>query len=194
MLGKLRARYQKAIAPVGTFLAKLGFSPNTMTGISLLVAGLAAYAYILKRPIYGALLILLTGVVDMFDGAIARAIGRATRFGTTLDHVTDRYAEFVIVLGILLGGYAPWISGLFILFGMVMASYTRAKAESVGGLKTCTIGIAERQEKLLLMIGGSILSPFSPALFHYALLIVGILSHVTVIQRLRYTWIQTGGN
>ncbi len=194
MIGKLRERYQKVIAPVGKALAKRGFSPNTMTITSVLVAIASAYVYTLKRPIEAALLIVLTGIIDMFDGAIARSTGRVTKFGATFDHVIDRYAEFFIVLGIAYAGYTPWVYGFFTLFGMVMASYTRAKAESVGGLKGCTVGIAERQEKLLLLIGGSLLSPFLPEALHYSVILVGILSHITVVQRLHYTWVQTGGD
>jgi len=194
MLGKLRERYQKTIAPLGKTLAKFGFSPNSMTITSLFVAIASAYTYTLRMPLKAALLIILTGVIDMFDGAIARTTGRVTKFGATLDHVIDRYAEFFIVIGITYAGYTTWISGFFTLFGMLMASFTRAKAESVGGLKACTIGIAERQEKLLLIIGGSLLLlVFSQAL-NYAIIIVGILSHITVLQRLHYTWVQTGGD
>jgi len=194
MFGKLRERYQKAIVPVGKTLAKIGFSPNSMTAISLLVAIASAYVYTLKKPVEAALLVVLTGIIDMFDGAIARAIGRVTRFGATFDHVVDRYAEFFIVLGIAYAGFTPWSYGFFTLFGMLMASFTRAKAESVGRLESCTIGIAERQEKLLLLIGGSLLLPFFPGALDYAVIIVGVLSHITVAQRLHYTWIKTGGN
>ena len=193
MLGKLREKSQNAIAPFGKTLAKFGFSPNSMTITSLFVAIASTYAYILKMPIAAALLIILTGVIDMFDGAIARTTGRVTKFGATLDHVIDRYAEFFIIIGITYAGYTTWVSGLFTLFGMLMASFTRAKAESVGGLKSCTVGIAERQEKLLLIIGGSLLLFMFSQSLNYAIIIVGILSHITVLQRLHYTWVQTGG-
>ena len=194
MLGKLRERYQKAIAPIGKILANFGFSPNLMTIISLIVAIATAYIYTLRMPVVAALFVVFTSVIDMFDGAIARTTGRVTKFGATLDHVIDRYAEFFIVIGIIYAGYTSWIFGFFTLFGMLMASFTRAKAESVGGLKSCTIGIAERQEKLLLIIGGSFLLLIFHQALHYAIIIVGILSHITVLQRLHYTWIQTGGD
>jgi CDP-diacylglycerol--glycerol-3-phosphate 3-phosphatidyltransferase/archaetidylinositol phosphate synthase len=193
MLGKLRVKYQKAIAPVGKTLAKFGFSPNSMTITSLFVAIISGYVYTLRMPTEAALLIILTGVIDMFDGAIARTTGRVTNFGATFDHVVDRYAEFFVIIGIIYAGYTSWISGFFTLFGMLMASFTRAKAESVGGLKSCTVGIAERQEKLLLIIGGSLLLFMFSQSLNYAIIIVGILSHITVLQRLHYTWVQTGG-
>jgi phosphatidylglycerophosphate synthase len=179
--------------PVGKQLGALGLRPNTITTASLVVSCLAAVAYSLKLPLTGAVGLLVSGFVDMLDGAVARATGSATRFGAVYDHVLDRYAEFAILLGIGLGGFGDWIWVVFTLFGMVMASFVRAKAESVGGLKSCTVGIAERQEKLVLLFLGSILQP----LFSYALLVcvlaVGVLSHVTVIQRLSYTFNQTRG-
>lgn len=194
MLGRLRAKYERAMAPLGQALAGVGFSPNFMTALSLVLAIVSAYVYAAGKPLFGALLIVFTGVLDMFDGAIARAIGKTTRFGTTLDHVTDRYAEFFILFGMIWGGYAPWFWGLFALFGMLMASFTRAKAESVGGLESCTVGIAERQEKLTILIGGSVLNMFVNDALGYAVILVGILSHITVFQRLHYTWTKTGGN
>ncbi len=75
-----------------------------------------------------------------------------------------------------------------------MASFTRAKAESVGGLQRCTVGVAERQEKLLILIAGSLASAYYPASLAIAVVVVGALSHVTVVQRLQYTWVQTGGH
>ena len=77
--------------------------------------------------------------------------------------------------------------------GMVMASFVRAKAESVGGLKSCTVGVAERQEKLILLVIGSFLEPIFPIALPICVVTVGVLSHVTVIQRLRYTFNQTRG-
>lgn len=193
MLGRLRAKYEEAVAPAGRALAGVGVSPNAMTVASLVVALASAYLYALAMAPWGALLIVATGVLDMFDGAIARATGAVSRFGATLDHVTDRYAEGVIVGGMIIGGYTPWQWGLFALFGMVMASFTRAKAESVGGLTRCTVGVAERQEKLLLLIGGSLLHGYVGDALNYAVILVGVLSHFTVLQRLHYTWTQTGG-
>ena len=179
--------------PVGKRLGTLGLKPNVITTTSLLVSCLAAAAYSLKLPLLGALGLLGSGLIDMLDGAVARATGTSSRFGAVYDHVLDRYSEFAILLGIGLGGFVNWIWVIFALFGMVMASFVRAKAESVGGLKSCTVGIAERQEKLILLLAGSILQSVFPLALPICVLIVGIVSHVTVIQRLHYTFNQTRG-
>jgi CDP-diacylglycerol--glycerol-3-phosphate 3-phosphatidyltransferase/archaetidylinositol phosphate synthase len=193
MFGRLREKYQQMIMPVGRILSKIGLSPNMVTILSLLVSALACYVYTIKRPVEGALLIIFMGVLDMFDGAIARATNRITRFGATFDHVIDRYAEFLIVLGLILGAYVEPLFGFFTLFSMLMASFTRAKAESVGRLTSCTVGIAERQEKLLIIICASFLISFYYQILNYAVIFVGILSSITVIQRLAFTWKETGG-
>lgn len=177
--------------PLGTRLGALGLRPNVITTVSLAVSCVAAFAYGIRLPFMGGLGVLGSGFVDMLDGAVARATGSATRFGVVYDHVLDRYAEFVILLGIGIGGLVDWIWIMFALFGMIMASFVRAKAESVGGLKTCTVGIAERQEKLLLILVGSFLQPLFSFALPICVLAVGILSHVTVVQRLHYTFNQT---
>lgn len=179
--------------PFGRLLAKTGLPPHAFTLLSLLVAALAGLEYGRARVVEGGVLLLLSAVVDMFDGSVARATDKVTRFGAVFDHVLDRYVEYFVISGIIFGGYADWVVGTFALIGMLMASFTRAKAESVGGLKSCTVGVAERQEKLLILLGGSLAAYFYPLVLEYAVLLVGVLSHITVLQRLHYTWVQTGG-
>ena len=191
MLGRIRAKYQALMRPVGKGLGKSGITPNALTTISLVVAIGAGTAYALKFPVLGAVGLIVSGVVDMLDGAVARATKSANRFGTVYDHVLDRYVEFFVLAGIGFGGFSDWIWVLFCLFGMVMASFTRAKAESVGGLKQCTVGIAERQEKLIILLIGSFLQPFVTGALMVAVIVVGVLSHITVVQRLHYTFKET---
>ncbi len=193
LLGRFRVKYEEATLPLGKRLGALGVKPNAITTMSLLISCLTAAAYTLRLPVWGALGILGSGFVDMLDGAVARATGRVTRFGAVYDHVLDRYAEFAIMVGIGLGGFVDWVWVVFALFGMVMASFVRAKAESVGGLKSCTVGVAERQEKLILLVVGSLFEPFLPLALPICVVTVGVLSHVTVIQRLLYTFNQTRG-
>lgn len=216
MLGKLRERYQKAMMPIGQALAKTGITPNMITILTVVVALISAYIFYLGNLLIGLVVMILTVVLDMFDGAVARARGISSPFGATLDHTLDRYAEYLFMLGLMMGPatetekFIPWFWGFFTLFGMVMASFTRAKAESVGGMDSCTVGIAERQEKLILTVIGIILLAFFPSIWidfltaisssavdfilsvqitnilTFFTAIVGILSHITVVQRLAY--------
>ncbi|HHC18793.1 MAG TPA: CDP-alcohol phosphatidyltransferase family protein [Euryarchaeota archaeon] len=191
MLGKLRARYEKAMLPIGRKIATLGVTPNMLTLLSLAVSATIIPIFMKWGLLVGTLFIPLIGFMDMLDGSVARATNRVSRFGGVLDHVIDRYAEYFILCGFALGGYMDWSWSFYAMFGMVMASYTRAKAESIGGLKSCTVGIAERQEKLITLIIGALIAYFMQThlktIMNLTAFIVGTLSHITVIQRLLYT-------
>ena len=193
LLGRLRARYEAAMQPIGRELGKIGVTPNAISTLSLLIAVAAAIAYASRMPVLGAVGLLVSGFVDMLDGAVARATGAVTRFGAVYDPVLDRYAEFAVLFGMGFGRLVGWVWVVFSLFGMVMASYVRARAESSGGLETCSVGIAERQEKIILLVIGSLVQPFFSFGLSIAVVIVGLLSHVTAAQRLHFTLKQTSG-
>jgi len=186
MLGRFREKYQRLFLPLGKIFAMLSLSPNMLTLLSLLSSIASMLEFKDRNLLAGVFFILLTGMFNMADGTTARYLKNQTRFGGVLDHVTDRYAEFFIITGIVYGGYVSWFWGFFALFGMVMASYTRAKAESIGRLKSCTVGIAERQEKLILIIIGALAQPYYENALLYVIITVALISHVTVIQRLLF--------
>jgi archaetidylinositol phosphate synthase len=172
--------------PLGRAVGRLGISPNVLSILSAAIGVASALLYFRGTPVLAASILVVSALVDMLDGAVARATDTASRFGAVLDHVLDRYVEYFIVIGIVAGGFVDWFWGMFALIGMLMASYSRAAAESVGGLSSCTVGLAERQEKLLLILAGSILVPFLPLALGYSMIIIGLLSHITVGQRLLY--------
>jgi phosphatidylglycerophosphate synthase len=180
--------------PIGKAAGNLGLSANVLSILALLASVAAAVLYSKSDALLGALVLILSVFLDMLDGAVARATQTASKFGAVLDHVLDRYVEYFVVIGIVAGGLANWFWGLFALTGMLMASYSRAAAESVGGLASCTVGIAERQEKLLLILAGSILVGVWTYSLELSLVLVGVISHVTVAQRVIYARQQTRGH
>jgi CDP-diacylglycerol--glycerol-3-phosphate 3-phosphatidyltransferase/archaetidylinositol phosphate synthase len=131
---------------------------------------------------------LITSITDMLDGATARAGNMGTSFGGILDHVSDRYGEFFILAGITLSNMVHPGWGLFALFGMIIASYTRAAAESIGKIENCAVGIMGRLEKFTLIIIGALLEHYYPKMrvLETALIIVGLTSYITSVQRLFY--------
>lgn len=189
LLARFRDAYEQLTVPLGRVCVRLGLSANMLTYLSLLFSIGAGYLIAQGRFYWGVAAILLVGLADMLDGATARAAGTASEYGTVLDHVTDRYAEFFLLGGVLLSGAAGagWV--LFALFGMVMASYVRARAESTKLLRSCNVGFAGRQEKLALLVAGLLLQPLLPQLplLEWAVILIGVASHVTAAQRLRYT-------
>jgi phosphatidylglycerophosphate synthase len=130
--------------PIGKAIARTGITPNMITGLTVLVALVSAWFFAMGDLLVGLLFMILTVVMDMFDGAVARAAGLVSKFGATFDHTLDRYAEYLFMLGLMIGPisavtipwwpyvvgdtFIPWFWGFFTLFGMIMASFARAKA------------------------------------------------------------------
>lgn len=136
----------------------------------------------------GVLMIALTVFTDMLDGATARAGNLGTTFGGILDHVFDRYGEALIIIGIALSGTVQPIWCLFALFGMIIASYTRAAAESIGKIESVAVGPIGRLQKLFIITLGAVFEHFLPGnrILTYALILVGAVSYITSFQRLFY--------
>ncbi len=179
---------------LGRACLKLGLRPNFITAISFLCAIVSGIMFWKGFMIWGVVWMLLTSFTDMLDGSTARAGKIGTVFGGILDHVSDRYGEFFILAGITLSGAAHAGWGLFALFGMLIASYTRAAAESMGKLENCAVGIMGRLEKFILIMAGAIVEHYLPTgtwpqggWLEFALIIVGVTSFITAVQRIIYT-------
>ncbi|MBI2681836.1 MAG: CDP-alcohol phosphatidyltransferase family protein [Acidobacteriales bacterium] len=180
-------------------LALTRISPNYLTFIGLVINVIAALFFGFAKGedhwrmfLWGGLTIIGAGVFDMVDGRVARATGQVTVFGGFFDSVIDRYSDVALFFGLLVY-YARanrfFYVGLvaFVMVSSLMVSYTRARAESLIG--QCKVGFMERPERIVLIILG--------ALFEYwgamapALWVLAVISTITVIHRIRYTYQQT---
>lgn len=180
-----RASYEAFSIPYGRVCVRLGLTPNILTALGLVCAAGAAVAFWQERFWLGVFLMLLTSLLDMLDGATARAGNLGTVFGAVLDHNVDRVGEFLIILGIVLSGHVHPGWGLFALFGMWSASYARAAAESIGKMKTCAVGFVGRLEKFIIILAGAVFEVYFPMKsLQIAMIAVGAISFITTIQRL----------
>jgi CDP-diacylglycerol---glycerol-3-phosphate 3-phosphatidyltransferase len=167
----------------------------TITGLGL--NGIACSLFALSggrgyvRPdwlLYGGLVTLVAAVFDMLDGRVARLRGRSTRFGAYLDSTMDRYSDMVLFMGLLILYARLDRTGLMVLvwvaaFGSFMTSYARARAESL--IPHCSVGPLERPERIVLLIVGALANRMVAALW-----IIAILSNVTALQRVIYTYVE----
>ena len=193
MLGGLKGRVGELVEPLASALARRGVAPNLLTLVGL-GAGLASVAFFAGgEPLWGGLLLLVCGLFDLLDGAVARSGGKETRFGGVLDSVVDRYVDFLVLQAIVWGGLAgafgiPGLAwGGAAMLGSFMVSYVRARGEAAGAGKM-EVGLAERGERLLLLGLGSVLG-----LTNYAVVLVAVLSHLTVVQRMVVARRRLGG-
>ncbi len=183
-----REFYERSTPTLGKICLKVGLTPNILTAISLVCAVVSGIFFWLGDIWWGIFWMLMNSITDMLDGSTARAGNMGTVFGGILDHVSDRYGEFFILTGIALSGMVNPGWALFALFGMIIASYTRAAAESMGKIENCAVGFMGRLEKFIVIIAGAVLERYYPSSrwLEIALIIVGVTSYVTSIQRLIY--------
>jgi CDP-diacylglycerol--glycerol-3-phosphate 3-phosphatidyltransferase len=177
-------------------LALTRISPNVLTFIGLVINIGAAVLFGLANGddqrrffFYAGLVIIGAGVFDMVDGRVARATGQVTTFGAFFDSVIDRYSDLALFFGLLV--YYARANRFFyvvlvavVMTGSVMVSYARARAESLIG--SCKVGFMERPERVVLVIIGALFNRMAPVLW-----VIAVLSNITVIHRIRYTWQQT---
>jgi phosphatidylglycerophosphate synthase len=168
------------------FVAFLGINPNLLTFIGFLITVVAAFYFARGKFLEAGLVIIFAGIFDMLDGRVARITNSVTKFGAFFDSVLDRYSDIVMLLGLMIYyskaqrlSYMV-LSGV-VMMGAVMTSYTRARAESL--IPLCKVGFLERPERLVLLIIGALSNRMAPVLW-----VMAILSNLTVIHRIMYTW------
>ena len=179
--------------PLVRLLAKTGITPNALTWFGLLLSLGAAVIIALGQPFIAGFVVLISGLFDMLDGALARFIDKSTKFGGILDSALDRLGEAAILLGLLIFFVryfsAPGILIVgFTLPGALMVSYLRARAEAAGLIGE--VGLFTRTERIIIISLGLFLSSINYALI-ISLGIIAFFSYVTVAQRLLYIWRQT---
>jgi len=171
---------------VARVLARLGLSPNAVTLLGLLGAGASAILLSIGQFAAGGAVVLLAAVFDLFDGALARATGRESRFGALLDSTADRVSEATVLLGLLIHFvYDSSEAGAILVYtalaGSILVSYVRARA---GGLRVdCDVGLVTRPERVVALGIGLIIGQWwSPAVFA-VLAAIGALTFITTLQR-----------
>ncbi|MBI2155108.1 MAG: CDP-alcohol phosphatidyltransferase family protein [Candidatus Rokubacteria bacterium] len=169
--------------PVARALLALRLRPNHLTVLGLGVSLLAAVSFARGRERWGAVLLIVAGLFDFFDGSLARLSGQVTPFGAFLDSVIDRYSDLVVLAGVVFlfwGRPQEVVLTLVALIGTVMVSYTKARAQAIG--VACEIGLMERPERLIVLIAGGLFD-----LMTLALLVLAVLVNLTAIQRILHT-------
>jgi CDP-diacylglycerol--glycerol-3-phosphate 3-phosphatidyltransferase len=170
-------------------VAATGINPNTLTLLALIVNGAAAAFFARGQFRLAASVVFFAAFLDMLDGQVARRERRVTAFGAFFDSTLDRYADMALYMGLLVFYAVNGRSSYVVLAavataGSVMVSYSRARAESL--IPSCKVGFMERPERLVLLIMGGLFNRMAPALW-----VISVVSTLTVIHRIVYTWQET---
>jgi CDP-diacylglycerol--glycerol-3-phosphate 3-phosphatidyltransferase len=180
-------------------LALTRISPNALTFIGLLINIVAAIFFGFARGdhavryfLYAGLVIIGAGIFDMVDGRVARQTQQESVFGAFFDSVMDRYSDVALFFGLLVyyargNRFFYVVLVAFCMTASLMVSYTRARAEALIG--KCKVGFMERPERIVLVILGALCNRWgvmAPALW-----VLAALSTITVIHRIRFTYLET---
>lgn len=188
-----RSFFKDFLQFVARFFQRLGVSPNQLTLAGLLLQAGVAVVIALGYLSLGGVLLVFSAVFDAFDGTLARITGRSSRFGAFFDATLDRYAEALVLFGLLvyLTGQPDNRTEVLLIFaavvGSLLVSYTRAKAESLR--IPCNKGILTRAERVALLVIGLVLATWQPLaalppVLTIVLWLLAILSNLTAIQRI----------
>ncbi len=188
-----RDRVKAVFEPIALALGRLGLTPDALTLIGFGITVIGAAVIGLQHWSLGGVIVLVGGIFDMFDGTLARATGRVSRFGAFLDSVFDRAGKSIVYLGIVLGAIIEGHSRVPVLAAAAMGasfmvSYIRAKSEGLGftqGTGMAAIGIMPREVRLVLLSIGLILTnaPEIKAL-EFTLGLIAVGATITAIQRI----------
>jgi CDP-diacylglycerol--glycerol-3-phosphate 3-phosphatidyltransferase len=180
-------------------LALTRISPNVLTFVGLIINTGAAILFgfanehnYVRMFLYAGLVIIGAGIFDMVDGRVARQTDQVTVFGAFFDSVIDRYSDVVLFFGLLVfyargNRFFYVVLAAFVMVTSLLVSYTRARAEALIG--QCKVGFMERPERIVLIILGALCNRWgvmAPVLW-----VLAVLSTMTVIHRIRYTYEMT---
>ncbi len=166
-------------------------SPDQLTLLGVAIAATVPFGFYFS-PLAGMILMVLSGLADVADGSLARSCGTQSAYGAFFDSTLDRFSDFFYLMGFWVlfwprGEAIPagiLVSAAFLF--TVLISYTKARAEGLGG--TCNVGFMERGFRVLYLIVWALLLAVAPAargdVLWIGLVLFCLLTLVTVVQRI----------
>lgn len=171
-------------------LARTRVTPNGLTTAGVALCGAAAILVLFEGRhevayYWAAAVTFVAGsVLDILDGALARAGGKTTPFGAFLDSTTDRVSEGFMLTAIAFV-FARHGRDVFVAVAMAavagsfLVSYTRARAEALG--LRGDVGIGSRAERVVVITAGLVLAPWG--VLPWAIAVLAVTAWITVAQR-----------
>lgn len=196
-LDRLRPAAERLIAPFVSVSIRLGLTANaiSLVAFALALAAGAALSVAGSTPVWylvAGALVLLNGLLDVVDGAVARETEAASEAGDLLDHVLDRYAD-VVILGGLAVGVGRYGLGLLAVTGVLLTAYMGTQAQAVG-LGRIYGGLLGRADILVLVAVTSVLATWvrfdvlGLTIIGWLLAFLAVASHATALQRFVRAW------
>ncbi|MEM0492640.1 MAG: CDP-alcohol phosphatidyltransferase family protein [Candidatus Thermoplasmatota archaeon] len=176
-------------------------NPDTLTYLALLFSVFAGVFFYFSSPdqellnyylFYASFFVFLNGMLDAFDGKVAKIKGKATPRGDFLDHALDRYADVFIIGGLALSNWCRPSIGLLAITGTLLTSYMGTQAQAVG-YKRVYSGLLGRADRIALLIVVPIIQhitlrlsfilPYNITILELLMLYFAVVGNITAIQR-----------
>jgi archaetidylinositol phosphate synthase len=201
----LRPRFIKYLEPVAAVFVRCHITPNQISVLSL-VAGIAcAILFFEQQFFWGSLALLLSAILDLVDGSVARMTNRHTRFGAVFDWIVDKYVDALVLLGIGLSGIAiisqyvtvPPVTDFaivaFAIIGSLMNTFIKPVVYAEIGYREKVegkiddplegVGFFGRPETFLVLILGGV-----TGFIWLAVMIIAVCTNLSAIQRVMYLY------
>ena len=189
--GRFRTQVDAAVKPIGQAITRAGITADMITGVGIVMSFAAAMAIGAGFLNLGLLLVLLTGIPDLLDGAVAKASGKSSQRGAFFDSVSDRVTDGLLFSGVAFyfaaDGRSPWVVVLPVLAYVTASwvSYVRAKADALGF--DARGGLVERAERIIMLAVGLL---FGGPVLVAVLVAIVVLNLITAGQRFVKVWRQ----
>ncbi len=200
-LKALRYPVYNLINPVVHWLVKMRIHPNAISTAGFVVTLGAGLLYHQDHVRWAGLAVLFGGILDIFDGRVARESGLASKFGSFYDSTLDRISEIIVFIGLAslyntlrvdMEDVVMVYVVMLALGGSMMVSYTRAKAEGLG--LDCSVGLMQRAERVVLLGLGSLIFglAWNGLVLSLIIIVVAVLTNGTAIHRI--VWVYKHGS
>lgn len=217
--GSFRSRVRSGVEPIARLFGRVGLTPNALTLIGFGIAIVGAWLATRQLWLLAGLVVAFGAVFDLFDGALARATNKVSKFGAFMDSTFDRAGEAVVYIGIAFGALLSRTDQVALAAAAAMAasfmvSYTRAKSDSLGFSSEAgmgSVGLAPREVRIVILVIGLVLSGSGPlqlvpppgsicidqcfesgyVVLPIALGLIAILATLTTIQRILFVYRQS---
>ena len=178
---------RRVIASIMARITRIPVTANQVTIAGFVLNAIAAVLVYREAYIAGGVLFLVGSILDIFDGAVARARGEAGPRGAMFDSILDRFSEAIILGAIALvfardGNEIALIAVIAALTSSFMTSYLRARAEALG--LDGTHGVMARAERVVLITAAILFAPLGA--LPWGIILLAVLSTITVVQRARH--------
>jgi len=182
--------FKRIASRMVVFLSDRGINPMSLTISAFAATIISSILYLYassNRLLYlpAAITLAFSGFLDAVDGAVARRMDGTSRLGAFLDSVFDKLGECLILVAIICSGAVDILWGSIALASSILVSYVRHRAEPLG-VNLKGVGVAERAERMIILIIASLITPFMKDALNYGIILIAVLASITVAWRIIY--------